>query len=59
MKYRMRTLVILVVLFPAPLVACLWDSDTLEEERRQFPSVLERSCPIFQLETGPDAGQGI
>jgi hypothetical protein len=55
----MRTLVILVVLFPAPLVACLWDSDTLEEERRQFPSVLERSCPIFQLETGPDAGQGI
>jgi len=41
MKYRMRTLVILVVLFPAPLVACLWDSDTLEEERRQFPSVLE------------------
>jgi hypothetical protein len=39
MKYR--TLVILVVLIPAPLVACLWGSDTLEEERRQFPSVLE------------------
>jgi tetratricopeptide (TPR) repeat protein len=37
----MRTLVILVVLLSAPLAACLWDSDTLEEERRQFPSVLE------------------
>lgn len=41
MKYRTRTLVILVVLIPAPLLACLWDSDTLDEERRQFPSVLE------------------
>ena len=41
MKYRTRTLVILVLLIPVPLVACLWDSDTLEEERRQFPSVLE------------------
>lgn len=41
MKYRMRTLVVILLFIPAPLVACLWDSDTLEEERRQFPSVLE------------------
>jgi len=41
MSYRKRMIVLLVVLIPAPLAACLWDSDTLEEERRQFPSVLE------------------
>lgn len=41
MKCRTRTLVIILLLIPAPLFACLWDSDTLEEERRQFPSVLE------------------
>ncbi len=41
MKYRTKTILLLIVLIPAPLAACLWDSDTLEEERRQFPSVLE------------------
>jgi tetratricopeptide (TPR) repeat protein len=41
MKYRTRALLLLLVFSPAPLIACLWDSDTLEEERRQFPSVLE------------------
>lgn len=41
MKYRTETILLLIVLMPAPLAACLWDSDTLEEERRQFPSVLE------------------
>lgn len=41
MKYRTQTILLLIVLIPAPLAACLWDSDTLEEERRQFPSVLE------------------
>lgn len=41
MKYQTRTILLLIVLIPAPLAACLWDSDTLEEERRQFPTVLE------------------
>lgn len=41
MKYRTKTILLLIVLIPAPLAACLWDSDTLEEERQQFPSVLE------------------
>jgi tetratricopeptide (TPR) repeat protein len=41
MKYRTRMILLLIVLMPAPLAACLWDSDTLEEERRQFPTVLE------------------
>jgi len=41
MKYRTRILIALLALMPGPLAACLWDSDTLEEERRQFPSVLE------------------
>ena len=41
MKYRTKTILLLIVLIPAPLAACLWDSDTLEEERKQFPTVLE------------------
>lgn len=31
----------LVLLITAPVLACLWDYDTLAEERRQFPSALE------------------
>lgn len=41
MKCSTKTVLLLILLIPSPLAACLWDSDTLEEERRQFPSVLE------------------
>ena len=41
MRYSTKTVLLLILLIPVPLAACLWDSDTLEEERRQFPSVLE------------------
>lgn len=32
---------LLIVLVPSVLTACLWDSDTIDEERRQFPTALE------------------
>jgi tetratricopeptide (TPR) repeat protein len=46
MKCRTKTILLLVVLIPTPLAACLWDSDTLaerrmlEEEREQFSTVV-------------------
>lgn len=46
MKYRTKTILLLIVLMPAPLAACLWDSDTLaehrrlEEEHEQFSTVV-------------------
>lgn len=33
--------VVLILLFPACTCACLWDSDTLEQERYQFPDAHE------------------
>ena len=30
-----------LIAFHAPVAACLWDRDTLEQERQRFPSVLE------------------
>jgi hypothetical protein len=32
---------LLVLLFPAAVLACIWDSETLKQERARFPSTLE------------------
>jgi hypothetical protein len=39
---RRRFLAVLLVLLATPSVwACLWDYDTLKQERSRFPSTLE------------------
>ena len=32
---------LLAILLPTAALACLWDSETLKQERARFPSVLE------------------
>lgn len=41
MSRRFRVAVVLVFILPAASLACLWDYDTLRQERARFPSTLE------------------
>lgn len=41
MRRIVTLLLIAVVLLPAAAMACLWDFDTLEMERKQFPQIVE------------------
>ena len=46
----MRALLIVglvVATIPSPVIACLWDSETLEQERQRFPETLELITGMF------------
>lgn len=41
MRISLCVVAVAVFLFPAVCLACLWDTDTLEQERQQFPDTRE------------------
>jgi tetratricopeptide (TPR) repeat protein len=47
-RLRFATTVLLVLCFAAPALACLWDNDTLRDERRGLPGIAEILAGRFE-----------